>query len=80
MKAVNKYLKNQFLVNYWNTQKTVSPLNPSSAYEPHDPYKNLDNILVIEESRVISPVQTILIANKKYSVERAGKTWQTIKP
>ena len=72
MKAANKYLKEEFLDNYWNKENTIPPLNSDSAYEPLDPYKNLDNILVIEETRVISSDQTIMIDNKRYLVERAG--------
>ncbi|MBC85609.1 MAG: ISNCY family transposase [Bdellovibrionaceae bacterium] len=69
MKKANQYLRSQFLKNYWNKEKTVRPINKETAYSPLDPFKDLDQILVIENSRKIGSDHTVQWAGKRYKID-----------
>lgn len=69
MSDANTYLKDSFLKDYWNKEKTVAPTLAESSYTPLDPYLELDHILCLEEIRVIGSDQTINLDGKRYLVE-----------
>ncbi len=69
MNVANTYLKDTFLKKYWNKEKTVAPTLLDTAYSPLDPYTDLNTVLCIEETRVISSDQTINLDGKRYLVE-----------
>jgi transposase-like protein len=69
MKNANQYVQDQFLKNYWNRENVVKPLNKETAYSPLDPYKNLDQILVIESRRKIGSDHTVSWDGKRYKID-----------
>lgn len=69
MKEANVYLENEFLAEYWNKKNTVRPMNSESAYCPLDPWIDIDQVLCIEERRVISNDHTIAWKAKRWKVE-----------
>ena len=69
MEKANEYLSEQFVNNYWNKEKTVLPDNPQSEYTRPDPFKDLDLILTVEETRVISNDQTVSWEGKRFKVK-----------
>ncbi|MEC9284194.1 MAG: ISNCY family transposase [Bdellovibrionota bacterium] len=69
MNDANKYLQESFIPDYWEKNNTVSPTNPETAYSPLDPFIELDKVLCIEETRIISSDQTISYDGKKYVLE-----------
>lgn len=66
MIEANQYLQESFIPEYWEKNNTVSPTNSDSAYSPLDPFIEIDKVLCIEETRVISSDQTISYDGKKY--------------
>ena len=66
MNEANRYLQDTFIPEYWENNNTVSPTQSESAYSPLDPFVELDKVLCIEETRIISSDQTISYDGKKY--------------
>ena len=54
MKKANEYLQKKWLPNYWNKEKTVPPYEKETSYSPLSPYLNLDEILALQDTRIIS--------------------------
>ena len=69
MGDANKYLHDTFIPEYWEKNNTVSPTQSETAYSPLDPFVELDKVLCIEETRIISSDQTISYDGKKYVLE-----------
>ncbi len=69
MAAANKYLNETFLKKYWNKEKTINTLNPTPAYEPLDPWINLDAILCIVTERKIGTDQTVSFLGQRYLIK-----------
>ena len=69
MNEANRYLQDTFIPEYWEMNNTVSPTQSDPAYSPLDPFIDLDKVLCIEETRVISSDQTISYDGKKYVLE-----------
>ena len=69
MGDANKYLQDTFIPEYWEKNNTVSPTQSEPAYSPLDPFVELDKVLCIEETRIISSDQTISYDGEKYVLE-----------
>lgn len=64
----NNYVQNKFLPDYWRKEKTVIPDNPAPSYTPANPYIDLEMILTVQESRILSRDQTVSWQGERYKV------------
>ncbi|MCB0415877.1 MAG: hypothetical protein KDD50_16180, partial [Bdellovibrionales bacterium] len=69
MDEANEYLKSEFLTKYWNDKKIVKPRVDDSAYEPLDPWLNLDEILCLIEDRKIGSDHTASYQGQRYIIK-----------
>lgn len=71
LEKANQYLKDQFLEKYWNKRNIVEPADTESAYTPLDPWLDLNQVLCLEEDRVIGSDQTVSWKGQRYVVKGA---------
>ncbi len=69
----NEYLKSEFLENYWNKEKLVHAQDATIAYSPLDPWLDLNQVLCVEESRVIGRDQTVSWQGKRYLIQDGNR-------
>ena len=69
MEAANRYLKDEFIPEYWNKQLTVKPENVISFYEPIPSGLNLDDIFVIKYTSKVKKDHTFSYKNTTYKID-----------
>ncbi len=73
LEKANEYLRSEFLENYWNKEKLVQAQDPTIAYSPLDPWLDLNQVLCVEESRVIGRDQTVSWQGKRYIIQDGNR-------
>ena len=69
MGKANRYLKDNFIPEYWNQKMTVKPENPLSSYKPIPSELNLIDIFVLKETRKIKKDHTFSYQNTTYKID-----------
>ena len=72
LEEANKYLKNEFISEYWNTKKTVEARESETKYKPAPTDTVLREILSQREYRKINNDYTFKWKNNSYQIENPG--------
>lgn len=73
MPKANYYLQNTFLVDYWARKNTVLPRDQASKYKPLPAHLDLDEILCLKDSRLVSGDHTIQWRGDTYQLDWSKK-------
>jgi len=69
MSTANRYLKEQFIPDYWNSKIEVLPRNSHSEYMPVPKRLDVESICVVKEYRKIRSDHTFSYGNQFYLIE-----------